>query len=156
MRLAVAILVWLVVTACAPEPAPTPIRGSHLATLATTRWTVVAIGGQAIAPRPEVLLGFDATTVAGSGGCNGFGGSYAYDPASGALRITDLVSTKRACGDPATGRAEAAYFEALRGAAVASVDPDGRLVIDGAGPELRLAVADQPLPVPTQSEAGPS
>jgi heat shock protein HslJ len=154
MRSLAVLALVLVAVACGPEPGSSVVRLSHLATLTGTRWTVVAIGGQAVAPRPEVLLGFDAQDVAGSGGCNGFGGTYAYDPGSGRLRFGDLISTKRACVDHVTGSVEAAYVQALRGAAVASVDPEGRLVIDGSGPELLLTIAGQPVALPTQ--AGPS
>lgn len=156
MRLAAALVLVAVLAGCGPETSPSVTRNSHPMTLETTRWTVVAIGGRAVAARPEVLLGFDATAVTGSGGCNGFGGAYAYEPGTGSLSITDLVSTKRACVDPVAASVEAAYFEALRGAAGASVDPEGRLVIDGAGPELLLTVAGQPVEIPTQSQAGPS
>ena len=72
-----------------------------------------------------------------------FGGIPTYVPATGALHIEALVSTKRACVEPARNEVEAAYLQALRTVAVASIDPDGRLVLTGAGAEVVLEVGPQ-------------
>ncbi len=130
--------------ACASEAAPSVVRVSHPVTLSGTTWTLVSIQDRRPPVGPDVTVTFGPTDVSGDGGCNSYGGAYRYDPTNGALAIGDLVSTKRACVEPARNDLETAFFQALRGASAVSVDPDGRLVVTGSGAELVLAVGPQP------------
>ena len=161
MRLAVR-GAWLaavaaLLAACAPEPPASPIRVSHPIELAGTAWTLVSIQDRPPTAGPAVTLEFADGRVSGNGSCNSFGGSFTYDPATGALRIGDLVSTKRACVDAARNDLEGAYLTALRGAADASIDAAGRLVITGATAPLVLDVFGQPVgPPPSFPDPGPS
>jgi heat shock protein HslJ len=156
VRLLVAVtLAALVAGGCAVEPPASPIRISHPTSLAGTTWRLVAIEGRRPPAGPDLTLSFEADgRVAGEGACNGFGGSFLYEAASGRLRIADLVSTKRACVEPARNDVEAAYFAALRAVADASGDSEGRLVLTGAGGELVLEVGPRPVGPPI--EASPS
>ena len=140
----VALLVSAIAGGCSPAAAPSLARDSHPATLEMTAWRLVAIQGRQPPAGSDATLHFEAGRVAGNGGCNSFGGSYLYDVATGALAIGDLGSTKRACVEPARNDLEAAYFQALRGVATASVDPDGRLILGGSGAELVFVVGPQP------------
>jgi heat shock protein HslJ len=112
-------------------------------TLAGSSWRVVSIAGRPLPAVPDVTLAFTASDVSGAGGCNSFGGTYTFDPATGALRFGPLISTKRACVEAARNEVEAAYFTALRDVASARIDPDGRLSLLGSGAELILAVGPQ-------------
>lgn len=126
-------------TACTLVPSATPSgtpSASPPAGLAGTTWRLVSIQDLRPPLGSDVTLAFTASDISGNGGCNTFNGSYALDPASGSLRIGDLGSTKRACVEPGRGDLENAYFAALRGAAAASLDADGRLVVAGAGAKL--------------------
>jgi heat shock protein HslJ len=67
-------------------------------------------------------------TLAGNGGCNGFGGNYELGAGNG-LTIKDMMSTLMACDTMDT---EAAYFDALGKATTYSVQND----------QLQLATAD--------------
>lgn len=79
---------------------------------------------------------FTADRVTGDGGCNEFGGAFSVDSASGTLAIGDLVSTKRACVDPAANDLEQAYLAALDRVTSAVLDATGRLVLAGGGATL--------------------
>jgi putative lipoprotein len=149
----VALLVALVaiLAGCAPEAPASPTRVSRPDTLAGTVWRLVAIGDRPVPAGPDVTLRFGPSEVSGNGSCNAFGGSYAYDATSGAIRIADLVSTKRACIEPGRNELEATYLATLRAASDASIDPDGRLVLTGAGVLLVLEVAGVPTDLPLEA-----
>ena len=141
-----ALLILIVSDGCAPQPEASLIRISHPTTLVGTTWVVVAIGGHAVPAGTTADLGFGPTDLTGDSPCNIFNGPYAYDPASGALRIGSLVSTKRACFDAGFNGVESAFLAALRGASDASIDPDGRLVLGGSAGAIVLGVG--PVGVP--------
>jgi heat shock protein HslJ len=156
-RLGLVLVLALAVLGCAPEPASSALtRVSHPTDLAGTAWELVTIGGAAPSSGPAVTLVFGRGEVSGNGSCNAFGGSYAYEPSTGALHLGDLVSTKRACIEAGRNELEAAYLAALRAATDASMDENGRLVISGAGAQLVLAVAGQPVGPPVAGSPGPS
>ena len=144
------------VAACAPEPPASPIREAHPVSIAGSSWRIVAIGGAALPPQPEMTIEFADGRLTGQGPCNSIGGSALYDPTSGAIRIGDLVTTKRACVDPNLARVESVLVNSLRAATQVGVDPDGHLVLAGSGIDIVLDVAGQPIPIPEQSQAGPS
>lgn len=124
---------------CTLVPSGSPSGGpseSPPAGLIGSNWRLVSIQDLRPPLGPDVTLAFMGSDISGNGGCNAFNGSYAFDPASGSLRIGDLGSTKRACVEPGRGDLENAYFAALRGAVAASLDSDGRLVVAGTGARL--------------------
>jgi heat shock protein HslJ len=63
-------------------------------------------------PGSTLTLEFAAGTVAGSGGCNTFGGPYEVSGSDG-IRVGPLASTLRACADPALDTQEQQYLAAL-------------------------------------------
>lgn len=133
------IVVWLcaliVAAACSPAPTASAVPSPHVP-LAGTTWRLVLVGGVVPPAGPPVTIAFDSATMSGTGPCNLFSGGYALDPESGAFKIGDLVSTKRACVDPARGELETALFFVLRTVDAASVGQDGRLVLAGPGGPL--------------------
>ena len=74
-------------------------------------------------------------TVSGFAGCNTFSGSYTTDGAT--LTFGPMATTKMACERPGSA-VEADYLAALSGVTGWAVEPDGRLLLDGAIP-LRYA-----------------
>ncbi len=85
--------------------------------LAKTRWVATTInngtGGAAsvVAGSTVTAVFAEDGTVAGSGGCNNFNGTYTTD--GSALDFGPLMSTKKACADEAISKQEANYFAAL-------------------------------------------
>ena len=160
----VAILIALVgvdvvAGACAPAPPASLTRVSHPASLAGTAWQLDSLQGRQPPLGAVLTLIFGRSgDVSGEGACNGFGGSFDYDASRGAIRIGRLLSTKRACLEPARNDADRIYFQALGVVADASVDSAGRLVLSGSGAELVLEVGPQPIgaPVEEQPTAAPS
>ena len=74
--------------------------------------------------------------VSGSGGCNGFGGSYTLD--GGSMRIGPVTATRKACIEPqGVGELEAWYFAALERVARWSIQED-RLQLRSADGELQV------------------
>ena len=143
----IALVLLIVGEGCAPAPESSLVRVSHPTTLVGTTWRLVSVGGVAVPAGTTASLAFGPTDLSGDSSCNAFGGTYADDPASGAVRIDGLVSTKRACLDPGFNGVESAVFAALRGVADASIDPNGRLVLTGAGPALAFEVGPRGVPV---------
>ncbi|HEX6373318.1 MAG TPA: META domain-containing protein [Longimicrobium sp.] len=83
--------------------------------LAGTSWELAELNGQPAASASGVgaltlVFGADGR-ASGNGGCNQFGGPYTQDGA--ALRFGPLVSTRRACVDPAGNNRETTYLRAL-------------------------------------------
>jgi heat shock protein HslJ len=146
--LAALVAVAIVVSACAAEPPASLTRVSHPTTLAGTTWRLLTIQGRAVPAIPELTLAFDGDRVSGSGGCNSFGGQLTYEPATGALAVSGLLSTMRACVEAARNDVEAAYLKALQGVSLATIDADGHLVLTGAGVELVFTVGPRPAGAP--------
>lgn len=91
-----------------------PAQAQAQGTLAGTAWRLVELNGQPLAPGSDSLtlvFSADGTRVSGNGGCNQFSGPYSQNGAS--LRFGPLLSTRRACADPALSAQETAYFQAL-------------------------------------------
>lgn len=96
--------------------------------LVGTGWILEELSGSTFVDTfPTLNFGGDGS-VTGSAGCNTFRGTYAVDGTS--LDIGPLGTTKMACADP-TMFVESAFLAALEGATTWSVDPDGRLILDG-------------------------
>ncbi len=127
----VAISLLLASCASLPTPgattAPTPSAATSTGNLTGTTWLLDDLGGKAPVKGTSVTARFaDDGTVAGSGGCNRFSGTYT---ASGkTLRVGEaLASTMMSC-DEAVMSQEKAFLTALRGARSFTV-ADGRLTL---------------------------
>jgi heat shock protein HslJ len=122
----------------------------HPATLAGTTWRLLTAQGRPVPAGPDLTLEFDGDGVEGNGGCNGFGGQFTYEPATGAISVSRRVSTLRECFDQARIDLEAAYLNALAGATIASMDSDGHLVLSGPATELVFEVGPRQVGVPIE------
>ena len=145
------LLIFLLVflAACADEPpASPPGADGRPPTLVGTAWRVVSVGGRQPVIGREATLAFDAARVTGSGGCNSFGGSYRYDPASGAIGFADLGMTAMACAEQPINDLEGAFMQTITGASLVSVDDRGLLVLSGPGGQVFLAPAALQAPTP--------
>ena len=101
--------------------APSPLAGAS--------WRLVELNGQPpVAGGDTLTLSFAAgeERVSGNGGCNQFSGPYTQNGAS--LRIGPLISTRRACIEPAANAQETAYFQALESANRYAIE-GGQLVL---------------------------
>jgi heat shock protein HslJ len=104
--------------------------------LAGTTWQLVTVNGQ---PPSEALdpltLTFDAEgRMGGNAGCNSFGGAYTVEGSQ--LKLTELVSTLRACADEAQNQQEAAILAALQAVAQYEIDGDTLTLKDADGAAL--------------------
>ena len=103
-------------------------------------WELVAMGGEAVAGDAVPTLAFDEQgAVSGSTGCNTFSGEAAID--GNAVSFGPLVTTRMACADPAANAREEAFLSATERVSAYTVDDQGRLVLQGGGPELTFEVA---------------
>jgi heat shock protein HslJ len=136
-RLAVGLLVTLIALGGCAAAGPTSPPGSAGASpsaatpaeLAGTSWIVLTVGGSdTIADaRPTIAFGTDGR-MAGTGGCNGFGGPYTID--GDAIDVGELASTLILC-EGEVGTQEAAFMAALRGAQTWGITGDGDLELGG-------------------------
>jgi heat shock protein HslJ len=110
-------------------------------TLAGTSWQLTELNGRTPvlvpggAPTLQFAAGEDAR-ASGNGGCNQFSGPYMQDGTS--LRFGGLISTRRACADPAATTQEAVYLQALRSTTGFSVSGDRMILYVNAQPVARL------------------
>jgi heat shock protein HslJ len=135
--LSLALLATILLVGCSDSDL---IREAHPTTLAGTAWRVVAINGRPPVVGSEPTAVFGPAAVKGSAGCNSYGGSYTYDPASGRIAFQDLSMTAMGCIEPGRGEVEAMFTTAINTAASASIDPQGRLVLSGPGGEIAFTV----------------
>ena len=125
------------IVADAAAQAPTPVTspagsGSGL----VGAWDLAEMGPTADFAHLQPTIEFAAEgTVSGFAGCNTFSGSYTTDGAT--LTFGPMATTKMACERPGSA-VEADYLAALSGVTGWTVEPDGRLLLDGAVP-LRYA-----------------
>jgi heat shock protein HslJ len=79
-------------------------------------WEVTSLyTGNAISspvPGSTLTLAFDANTIGGNGGCNGFSGAYEVTGTDG-ISVGPFSATLRACADAAIGTQEQQYLAAL-------------------------------------------
>jgi heat shock protein HslJ len=119
---------WLALLLAALGAAlPAQAQGGS-APLAGTSWRLVELNGQPVIGEVPLTLQFaaDGQRVSGNGGCNQFSGPYAQNGAS--LRFGPLISTRRACLDPALNTQETAYFQALESTTRYSIE-GGQLLL---------------------------
>jgi heat shock protein HslJ len=108
--------------------------------LAGTRWKLESMGGTPAVEGSNVTLEFvDEGQVTGSGGCNGFGGSYTLE--GSAITFSGVASTLMLCMDEAVNQQETAFFAALQTAARYELADDGLTIWYGDGQEMRFGVA---------------
>ena len=88
-------------------------------------------------PDDSVTIVFDATTVSGTAGCNGFSGTWTLT--GDTLAITPLMSTKMACEPAELMAREAAVMADLEASTTVSAGPDGGIELHDATGALRLA-----------------
>jgi heat shock protein HslJ len=130
-------LFGLVVSACGAGSEPSLIRSSAPGTLAGTAWTAVLVAGQPTVAASQPTATFTADRIEGTTGCNRYGGSYQY--ANGVIKFGQLMSTLIGC-DGAIGAVEGRFNTAIAGATSVSMDPEGRLVLDGPGGSITFVV----------------
>jgi heat shock protein HslJ len=92
----------------APATGSVPLEG--------TTWSLVEVGGQPARAAgndgtPSLRLDAAEKRASGNTGCNSFAGGYQLGGA--ALRFGALISTRRACLDPALNQQESTYLRAL-------------------------------------------
>lgn len=134
-----------------PDPAGVPASVSGIAAGRTSSVTADQLAGTWLArefsssdtPGGLVIprIRFDATgTANGSGGCNGFGGSFALK--DGVLRIGPLAATRKACLGAAMEQ-EVRFLAALERTRGARVAADGVELLDAEG-RITVRLSRQP------------
>lgn len=113
--------------------------------LAGSQWQLASFGApDAVWPPSEgsvITLAFDDDgRVAGSSGCNSYGGSYTLT--SETIQFSQLFSTKRACPDTVLMEQEARYLMILGSASRYSLADDQLTIVTNGGGRLVF----QPLP----------
>jgi len=87
-------------------------RGGATADLTNTSWSLLSINGQAPIAGRALTLSFQANNqLNGDSGCNSYGGQYQLNGSR--LRVTQMVSTLRACAEQPLNVQEAAFQTAL-------------------------------------------
>jgi heat shock protein HslJ len=84
-------------------------------TLEERKWTLVSIGNSPISKiKEEAFISFDAVkgSAGGSTSCNAFGGSYTTD--GDKIKITEIISTMRACVEDERMDIERIFLSGLR------------------------------------------
>ena len=97
-----ATLVAFVLAACsaaASSSSVTPTGPAAPDTLAGTSWTAIFVAGQPVAPDHAPTAIFTAAEVAGTTGCNSYGGGYTYT--DGTITFQPMRMTMMACIGPA-------------------------------------------------------
>lgn len=129
MKKAVNLFVFVLITALTvscgstKEVEPTAILTAH--TWQLSRINGAAVDASAYRELPYVSFTVD-NKIAGKGGCNGFGGSYNLND-EGGINISQIVSTKMACG----GVNENDFFMTLEKANMTKIDPDKLTLMNG-------------------------
>lgn len=127
------------------RPTPSPV-GSWVV-------TAYAVGGVALVPVNDgsVTLAFDATSVSGTAGCNGFRGSLLLDGST--LAIGPLLSTKMACEPAAVMTRETAVMADLEASTALRPGADGGIELLDATGALALVLAPAMTAAPSASAA---
>jgi heat shock protein HslJ len=99
--------------------------------------------GRAPVPGMEPTAIFTKDRITGTAGCNDYDGP--YQDVDGVFSFPKFVSTAVNCAG-AVGEVENLFYDAMRGVTSASIDPAGRLVIDGSGGSITFVAAPQPSP----------
>jgi putative lipoprotein len=131
--IAAALAILLVVAACGSSSS-TSLPGSH--------WTVTSINGKTTEAdgTPTIEFGSDGK-VAGTTGCNRYGGSVTID--GDKITFGPLASTLIGC-EGAIATQEQAFTAALQGATNWSVGSNGQLTLKGAGDIVARPIEQPP------------
>ena len=107
-----------------------PITRVATMELSGTSWQLVELDGEAALADALPMLAFDDQgAVTGSTGCNMFNGQMTIDGSD--VAFGPLVTTRKACLDPAANRQEQAFLAAMEGVTSYTIDEEGRLVLQG-------------------------
>ena len=128
-------------SACGPAAEASLTRSAWPVTLAGSTWTAVLVGDQPTVAASRPTAAFTADKVEGTTGCNSYFGTYEY--ARGAIKLSQIGSTAMACLDPAISATEGRFMGAMQGASSVSIDPAGRMILDGSGGSITFEVAPQ-------------
>ena len=128
-------------SACGPAAEASLTRSAWPVTMAGTTWTAIRVGVVPTVPGSQPTAAFTTDQVKGSTGCNSYFGSYEY--ARGSIKFSTMGSTAMACLDPAIGATEGRFTSAMQGASSVSIDPSGRMILDGGGGSITFEVAPQ-------------
>lgn len=136
-----AALLALALASCAAGPAKPP-------GLPGTEWLLEDLGGRDVVGWERLSLAFAKDgKVAGMAGCNRFFGTAQIK--GGAIRFSQIGSTRMACQDEAVSRQEADYLDALQHADRFSWDDEDLLIHARGWPEpLRFTPAKPQTPSP--------
>lgn len=94
------------------ESEPPDGNGGDATSLFGRRWALTGIGEQRLsAGKPYIEFDDQQRRVSGDGGCNRFSGGFELNGTS--LKLTRLISTKRACLAPEANRLETSFLQAL-------------------------------------------
>jgi heat shock protein HslJ len=135
---------WLVVfavAACGPAAQASLTRSAWPVTLVGSTWTAVLVGDKPTVAGSQPTAAFTTDQVKGSTGCNSYFGSYEYS--RGVIKLSTMGSTAMACLDPAIEATEGRFMSAMQGASSVSIDPTGRMLLDGSGGSITFEVAPQ-------------
>jgi heat shock protein HslJ len=110
MWLLAGLCVSVVSTACAGR------TRTAAGSIAANEWHLVEISGTAAIPtdearRPTLHFSADSARASGNGGCNSYGGTAVISGRS--IKVSRLISTKRACIDQAMNEQETRFLSAL-------------------------------------------
>jgi putative lipoprotein len=109
--------------------------------LSTGEWRLLEINGIAAIPtqvdrRPTIRFSADSARATGNGGCNSYGGDATVSGSS--LHVSRVISTKRACLDPALNQQESRFFSALETVDRYAVSSDTLSLYHGPDAALRF------------------
>lgn len=96
------------------------VSDSHntISSIAGYKWVLIELNGKKakedkqMKKMPYIKFGADST-ISGNGGCNGYGGKYVLNGASG-IEISDVMSTLIACPDNYVQTQEVGLFKLYR------------------------------------------
>jgi putative lipoprotein len=131
--LAASLCVSVISVACAPR------HQSAAGSIAANDWHLAEISGTAAIPtdearRPTLHFSEDSSRASGNGGCNTYSGTAVISGQK--ITMSRLISTKRACIDPALNAQETRFLSALE--AVDRYELSGDTLRLYRGPDLSL------------------
>ena len=135
------LVVVFAVASCGPAAEGSLTRSAWPVTLVGSTWTAVLVGDKPTVAGSQPTAAFTTDQVKGSTGCNSYFGSYEYS--RGVIKFSTMGSTAMACLDPAIEATEGRFMGAMQGASSVSIDPTGRMILDGSGGSITFEVAPQ-------------
>jgi putative lipoprotein len=135
------LVVIFLIASCGPAAEASLTRSAWPVTLVGSTWAAVLVGDKPTVAGSQPTAAFTTDQVKGSTGCNSYFGSYEYS--RGAIKFSTMGSTAMACLDPAIEATEGTFMGAMQGASSVSIDPTGRMILDGSGGSITFEVAPQ-------------